>query len=395
MPRKPDDRRESHGGRGHVLVATDKFKGSLRAFEVVERVTAGVRRAAPTVEVVSVPVADGGDGTLDAALSRGFARREVAVSGPTGQPVDAAIGVRGATAVVELAQASGLALLPHGRFAPLTATSRGVGELIRAALDAGCREIILGVGGSAGMDGGAGMLQGLGARLLDADGADIPPGGAALARLRRLDLSDLDPRLASVRIVLACDVDNPLLGPCGAVGTYGAQKGVDPSMQDQLEQALSRWASFLPPGAADRPGAGAAGGVGVAALAVLGARFRYGADVVLELVGFAAELAGAQLVVTGEGRLDQQTGFGKAPAIVAAAARGAEVPVVAICGHSTLTDDERDELGIAQVYALSVLEPDPDESMARAGDLVERVAGDLAHDWLARAPGPSPAEARS
>jgi glycerate 2-kinase len=205
----------------HVVVAPDKFKGSLSAAEVAARVAAGLAEAATSATVVQVPVADGGEGTLAAALAAGFDRVPVRVAGPTGAPVETALAVRGRTAVVEMAAASGPAVLPDGAPAPLTATSLGTGQLIRAALNQGCTEVVLGIGGSACTDGGAGLLTGLGARLTDAAGRDLPPGGGCLPELHRVDLTGLDPRLRSARVVLATDVDNPLLGPSGAAAVYG------------------------------------------------------------------------------------------------------------------------------------------------------------------------------
>lgn len=212
-----------------VLIAADKFKGSLTAVQVAERVTAGLRRVAPRVEVEALPVADGGDGTVDAAVAAGFERREVRVAGPLGHEITAAFALRDDTAVVEMAEASGLQRLPAGSFAPLTSSTYGSGELLLAALDAGARTIVFGVGGSATTDGGAGMLAALGARFLDEEGEPVPPGGGSLSLLATADLSGLDPRLSSVDVVLASDVDNPLTGPKGAPAVYGPQKGPRPT----------------------------------------------------------------------------------------------------------------------------------------------------------------------
>src|SRR6476661_2592144 len=356
-----------------VLVAPDKFKGSLTAREVAARVAAGIGAEAPGVEVEQVPVADGGDGTLDAAVAAGYTRVEVRAQGPTGEPVTTAFAARDGVAVVEMADVSGLALLMPDRLDALHAGSYGTGEVIRAALDYGCRTVVLGIGGSASTDGGAGMLQALGARLSDADGRELGPGGAALAALDRLDLSGLHPALAETRVVVASDVDNPLLGPTGAAAVYGPQKGASETDVATLDAALERWADvveaavaatpdFAPPdgtshpadgvrGAAegcegpsdpsgavrDRPGAGAAGGVGFGAMAVLGAELQSGIRLVLDLVGFADHLPGTGLVVTGEGSLDAQTLSGKTPAGVAAAAREAGIPVVTVSGRVALT----------------------------------------------------------
>ncbi|HEY3261612.1 MAG TPA: glycerate kinase [Pseudonocardiaceae bacterium] len=381
----------------HVLVAPDKFKGSLRASEVAAHVAAGLRAAVPGVEVVRIPVADGGDGTLDAAAGAGFGLVRVRVSGPTGEAVDTAYAVRGDLAVVELADACGLHRLPGGRLAPLAASSAGVGEVLRAVLDTGCSHVVLGIGGSASTDGGAGMLTALGARLLDPGGAELPPGGGALRRLDRVDLTGLHPALRRVDVLLASDVDNPLLGPNGAAAVYGPQKGAAPADIEALDAGLARWSSAVaaalgtPAGphghpAADLPGAGAAGGAGFAAMAVLGARMRPGIELFLELTGFADRLPGARLVVTGEGSLDAQTLRGKAPAGVAAAARAAGTPVVAVAGRSLLSGDELAAAGIAAAYTLADLEPDPDRSMAMAGPLLEQVARRLAADWLSGDP---------
>ncbi|MCF3963705.1 glycerate kinase, partial [Streptomyces fuscigenes] len=354
------------GARASVLVAADKFKGSLTAVEVAERVAAGIRRVAPGVPVEALPVADGGDGTVAAAVAAGFERREVPVTGPRGERLTAAYALRGGTAVVEMAEASGLQHLPPGVFAPLTATTHGTGELLRAALDAGARSVVLGVGGSASTDGGAGMLTALGARFLDAAGRPVAEGGGGLAALASADLSGLDPRLAHTEIVLASDVDNPLTGPKGAAAVYGPQKGAGPEDVVALDAALGRYAAVLesllgPPAAGlDRaPGAGAAGGIGYGALVGLGARFRAGIEVMLDVLGFAAALERATLVVTGEGSLDEQTLHGKAPAGVAAAARARGIDVVAVCGRLALAPPALRGAGILRAYALSDLEPDP------------------------------------
>jgi glycerate kinase len=376
-----------------VLVAPDKFKGSLTAVEVADHLAAGLRAAAPRVDVVKVPVADGGDGTLDAAVSAGYTRVPVTVTGPTGEPVDTAYAVHGTTAVVELADACGLQRLPGGRPAPLTASSYGLGDVLRAALDAGCARVVIGVGGSASTDGGAGMLVALGARLLDATGGPLAGGGGELGRLASVDLSRLHPAVGRAEIILASDVDNPLLGPRGAASVYGPQKGAGPQDVAVLEAGLAGWsralanAAGLPPGplghpAADLAGAGAAGGVGFAALAALGARARPGIDLLLELTGFPEKLADAGLVLTGEGSLDSQTLSGKAPAGVAAAARDEGIPVVAVAGRCMLSGDELAAAGILAVFTLAELEPDLATSMRRAGELLERLARSVAEDWI-------------
>jgi len=371
-----------------VLIAADKFKGSLTAVQVAERVTAGLRRVVPDVEVAALPVADGGDGTVDAAVAAGFERREARVAGPLGDEVTAAFALRGDTAVVEMAEASGLQRLPAGVFAPLTASTYGSGELLRAALDAGARRIVFGVGGSATTDGGAGMLCALGARFLDADGEPVAPGGGGLFSLASADLSGLDPRLSSVELVLASDVDNPLTGPKGAPAVYGPQKGASPDDVARLDAALAHFAKVLEESIGSKaaeyaasPGAGAAGGIGYGAL-LLGARFRAGIEVMLDVLGFASALERADLVITGEGSLDEQTLHGKAPAGVAAAARAAGKEVVAVCGRLALPPEALGRAGIRRVYALTELEPDVAKCIADAGPILERSASRIAEDFL-------------
>lgn len=378
-------------GARRVLVAADKFKGSLTAVEVAERVAAGLRRVVPDVLVEALPVADGGDGTVAAAVAAGFERREVRVAGPLGDEVTAAYALRDGTAVVEMAEASGLQRLPEGVLAPLTSSTYGSGELLRAALDAGARTIVFGVGGSATTDGGAGMLAALGARFLDADGEPVGPGGGGLAGLASADLSGLDPRLSGVELVLASDVDNPLTGPKGAPAVYGPQKGASPDDVTALDAALAHFAKVLEGtegvGArvaeyAASPGAGAAGGIGFGAM-LLGARFRPGIAVMLDVLGFAPALERADLVITGEGSLDEQTLHGKAPAGVAAAARAAGKEVVAVCGRLALPAETLGRAGIRRAYPLTDVEPDVAKCIAEAGPILERVAEAIARDFVA------------
>jgi glycerate 2-kinase len=373
--------------RGHVVIAPDKFKGSLSAAEVAASVATGLKRGGFNGETVRVPVADGGDGTVDAAVAAGYQRVEEQVTGPTGEPVLASFAIRGEIAVVEAAAANGLALLPPGTFAPLTATTRGVGELILGAVGMGATRIVLGLGGSATTDGGAGLVQALGARLTDASGHELPPGGAALGRLAALDLSPLRD-LAGIEFVLASDVDNPLLGPSGAAEVYGPQKGASPDDVPLLDAALARWADVVESATGgryrDAPGAGAAGGLGFAALVFLAARMRPGIEYLLDLVSFGSRLRGARLVITGEGSLDAQTLRGKTPAGVAraVAARDPSIPVVAVAGRCTLTSDELRAAGISAAYTLTGIEPDMARSMAGAGPLAERLGERIAADWL-------------
>jgi glycerate kinase len=372
-----------------VVVAPDKFKGSLAAAEVADRVVAGLVAGGFAGEIVSLPVADGGDGTVAAAVSAGFRRIELGVRGPVGKNVTASYALHDGTAVIEAAQACGLSLLPAGALAPLTATSRGVGELILTACRMGAKRVVLGVGGVATTDGGAGLVQALGGRLTDAKGRELPPGGAALARLATLDLARLRD-LSGVEFLLASDVDNPLLGPLGAAEVYAPQKGASPAEVELLEAGLRRWADVTEAAVSgslpvrDAPGAGAAGGIGFAALLFLGARMRPGIELLLELASFGSRLDGARLVITGEGSLDAQTLHGKAPVGVAraAAAHDPAIPVVAVAGRCTLSADQLRAAGIDRAYVLTDIEPDLERCVADAGALVERLAERIAADWL-------------
>jgi glycerate kinase len=386
-----------------IVIAPDKFKGSLSAPDVARHLETGLRKGSATadgpgpaglgtaegpgtLEVLRIPVADGGEGTLDAAVGSGFTRRSAVVSGPAGQPLTAEFAVRGREAVIEMAAASGLAVLPNydggrpGSETARTASSVGTGELIRAALDAGCRQIILGVGGSANTDGGAGLLQGLGARMLDAEGNELPLGGAALAHLASIDFSGFDTRLEESRFILASDVDNPLLGPVGAAAIFGPQKGATAADVGELDAALANFVRVLAAEigpravkAANAPGAGAAGGVGYAAIAALAASRRPGIDVVLEFTRLAERLDGADLVITGEGSLDEQSLLGKTPMGVARAAAEAGVPVLAVCGRTTLTPEQQQSSGFRQVYPLTALETNVEICIAEAGRLLEEL----------------------
>ncbi|HET6297531.1 MAG TPA: glycerate kinase [Kribbella sp.] len=374
-----------------MVVASDKFKGTLSSDEVAAAVKDGVLRVRPDAIVDVVLVADGGDGTLAAAVGAGFELVAVDATGPTGEVVQSGFARRGEVAVVELADASGLIRLPGGEPAPMSATSRGTGELVAAAIDSGCNRIILGIGGSACTDGGAGLVRALGARLLDSNGREVAEGGAALIEAESLDLTALRERLAGVEIVMACDVDNPLTGQSGAAAIYGPQKGATPAQVAELDVALTHWADLVTrEGAHDLrevAGAGAAGGVGFAGVALLGAEVRAGIELMLELVGFGQRLGGVDLVVTGEGALDEQTLHGKAGAGVAAAATGAGIPVVAVCGTNRLGPERLRGAGIAAAYALTDLEPDVRRCIADPVPLLRRLGERIATDQLPLATG--------
>ena len=370
-----------------IVVAPDKFKGSLPATQVAAAIAAGLRAGRPGAEVVTIPVADGGEGTVDAAVAAGFERVPVTAAGPAGDPVRASYARRGEVAVVELAGVCGLARLPAGRPAPLTASSFGAGEVLRAVLEAGARRIVLGVGGSASTDGGAGLLQALGARVLDTSGEPVRPGGAGLRDVVTLDLTRLHRALYPADVILAADVDNPLTGPDGAAEVYGPQKGASPGEVALLDEGLRRWAAVVAAAVgrdwSRAPGAGAAGGVGFGALAVLGATRRPGIELVLDLTGFETALDGADLVITGEGSLDAQSLAGKTPVGVARAAARRGIGVIAVAGRSTLTEAELAAAGIAAVYALSDLEPDLERCRAEAARLLRRTGQMIARDRLA------------
>ncbi|WGW11236.1 glycerate kinase [Saxibacter everestensis] len=365
-----------------ILIAPDKFKGSLDAAEVAAAIAAGIHAVAPEARTVEIPIADGGDGTVAAALSAGFSPVDVEVRGPVGDPHNTRIAIRDEIAVVELALASGLALLPTNRLSPMTASSYGTGEAIRHALDAGARTIILGIGGSASTDGGAGMLQALGVRISNRIGEELEPGGAALASTHAVDTSGLDPRIGDATFILASDVDNPLLGPAGAAAVYGPQKGANPKQVEKLDAALARFAERTAESIGGDldfvtlPGAGAAGGVGYAAMAVLGATMRPGVDVILELTDFETTLPQAGLVITGEGRLDAQTLHGKGPAGVAQRALRQGIPVAAVCGSLDLKQDALRDAGFIAAYPLTAVEPDIAICIAEPARLL-KICGEL------------------
>jgi glycerate kinase len=371
----------------HVVIAPDKFKGTLTAAQVAAHVAVGLDRVCPGLVSVQVPVADGGDGTVDAAQAAGYRRVEVGVRGPTGIVTTAAFALSEGTAIIESAQASGLSRLPDGTPAPLTASSRGVGELMLEAIRMRAKRIVLGLGGVASTDGGAGLVTALGARLLDESGTQLPPGGAALARLHRIDVSELKD-LSGTEVIVATDVDNPLLGAHGAAAVYGPQKGASAQDVASLEDGLTRWADAaertLGRARRDERGAGAAGGLGFAALAFLGATMRPGIELMLDLLSFAGHLPGARLVITGEGALDTQTLHGKAPVGVArvTAAVAPDLPVVAVAGVCSLTAEQLKSAGISAAYALADIEPDLNRCREQAGPLVEDLAERLAHDWI-------------
>lgn len=371
-----------------VLIAPDKFKGSLSAGEVAESLATGLRRRClKNLDIDSCPIADGGDGTLDIAVSAGFRRVYVNADGPTGERILASYAERDGVAFVELAEASGLRRLAGRGLAPLTASTYGTGQLIADAISRGNRTIVLAIGGSATSDGGAGLVQALGAQLLSTGGDLLERGGGALVRIERVELADMKERIDGIEFVIASDVDNPLLGPHGAAPVFGPQKGASQEDIGLLERGLSLWASVVTAAtgkyAAEAAGSGAAGGVGFAGIAMLNATLSSGADMVLDLVRFSDRVRDASLVITGEGSLDGQTLRGKGPARVARRAGQAGVPVVAAAGRCTLARKGLLAAGIRHAYTLDAIEPDLSLSMANASQLLERVGEQIAEHELA------------
>lgn len=365
-----------------VVVAPNAFKGTLTATRAAAAIASGVREVWPDADIVELPVADGGDGTVEALVSANHGEYRTAdVEGPLGDPVAARYGLieGGATAVVELATASGLSLIPAQRRDPRRATTFGFGQLLEAARGQGVARVLAGIGGSATNDGGAGMGQALGYRLVDTAGGDLPRGGAALARLDRIDAFGFRATAwARVQVKVATDVTNTLIGPEGATAVYGPQKGADPQAVRELDAALARFAEVverdLGKKVAEIPGAGAAGGVGAGLVAFLGAELVSGAPLVVEAAGLDAALIGADLVITGEGRVDEQTAFGKAPGEVARRARAAGVPVLLLAGSKGPGWEALNGLGVASVVTLTEEGIDLQQAMNDPERMLSRAA---------------------
>jgi glycerate kinase len=374
-----------------VVVAPDSFKGSLKSPQVAEAMAAGVRAAAPGAEVTLLPVGDGGEGTLEALVAATHGSWEThRVMGPLGEPVEARLGLLGdgETVFVEMAEASGLSRVPPGRLSPREATTYGTGELLLAALRTGRPRVLVGIGGSATSDGGAGLLQALGARLLNGAGRELARGGGALAHLERIDLSGLK-WPADRTLTVACDVTNPLTGPTGAAAVYGPQKGATPADVLALDAALARFAQVtfdtLGRDLHAQPGAGAAGGLGFALLAYLNARLERGADLVLDAAGFDRMVAGADLVLTGEGRIDlQTTAYGKTLAAIGRRAQAPGVPVLALGGSLGADLTGYRETGITGVGAITPGPMTLEEAMGQAPRLIREAAQRLVEVFLAR-----------
>jgi glycerate kinase len=363
-----------------VVIAPDKFKGSLTASQAAAAIERGLRRAIPALEVRVIPMADGGEGTVDAFLATGARAERHRVMGPLGESVDAVFALDGSTAIVEMSAASGLELISRDERDALRADSFGTGELLRLALDAGARRIVVGIGGSATNDAGAGMLRALGVRLLDAAGDELPPGGAALPRLARIDLAALDARIAAATIEVAADVDNPLCGPNGASAIFGPQKGAGPEDVRVLDAALGHFADVaartLGVDRRNEPGAGAAGGMGFALRAFLGATLRAGVDIVADLRGLGAALKMADAAYTGEGSIDGQTLAGKTVAGVARLAHSAGVGRIVAFGGRVEAAAAHALCERYGVVTIAIADPDVprERAMREAAMLLERAA---------------------
>ncbi len=369
-----------------IIIAPQALKGSLDARRAAQAIAQGLRRVWPDAEYILLPVADGGEGTVQALVeATGGQIIPARVSGPLGAPVESFFGILGTpgiapTALIEMAAAAGLPLVPPAQRDPRLTTTRGVGELIRLALDRGIRRFIIGIGGSATNDGGAGMAQALGASLLDEQGGELPPGCAALARLSRVLVTQLDPRLAESSFLVACDVTNPLCGPEGASAVYGPQKGATPEMVAELDAALERYAATLlrdlGKDVRDVPGAGAAGGLGAGLLAFLNATLTPGAPLILDTLRLSEHLHGASaaLLFTAEGRLDGQTIYGKAVAAVAASAQAQQVPVIALAGSLGAGYETLYHVGITAILPIPDAPLPLESAMQRADELLAAAA---------------------
>ena len=364
-----------------IVIAPQGFKAGISGLQAAEAIARGVAAAVPEAEIVLAPVADGGDGTLNALVdATGGEVFTSTVTGPLGQPLEARWGVMGdgRTAVIEMALASGLALLPQRRRNPRITTTAGTGEVLRDALDRGYTRIIVGLGGSATNDGGAGMASALGARFLDSEGRPLPPGGGPLARLDGVETDGLHPRLREATIIAATDVTNPLCGPDGASAVFGPQKGANQEMVRELDAALANYARVvardLGRDVSEQPGAGAAGGLGAGLMAFAGATLQSGIDMVCEVLGFDALLEGADLVITGEGRADHSTIFNKAPVGVARHAKARGVPTVLLAGGLGQGYEELYDHSLAAVVCIADRPMSFEVSLSRSAELLEGAA---------------------
>jgi len=364
-----------------IIIAPDSFKGSLSAIEAADAIARGIKRHLPEAEIVKVPMADGGEGTMDSLVAAvGGKRIQVTVTGPLGAPAEAMYGIiePHSTAVIEMASASGIGLLTVEQLNPLLTTTFGTGQLIKHALDAGCRNFILAIGGSATNDGGAGMLQALGMQLNDIDGQAVGRGGAALAEIAALDDLNFDPRIAESHFLLACDVQNPFIGPSGATHVYGPQKGATPEIVEALDRYMTSWADVISVNTGikvhELPGAGAAGGLGGAFLAFFPVVMKRGIDVVIEYSHLGNHLKDADLVITGEGQIDAQTASGKTPMGVAQEASKYNVPTIALAGSVGIGIEQLYPYGIISVHSIINSPMTLQTAIEKAAELLEQSA---------------------
>ena len=362
-----------------IVIAPDSFKGSLTAVEVSDAIEQGIREIFPESEIVKIPMADGGDGTAHCLVNATGGKILIEkVTGPLGDEVLASYGILGdkKTAVIEMAEASGLTLVPENRRNPLVTTTYGTGQLIKFALDQGCRKMIIGIGGSATNDGGTGMVQALGAKLLDKDGEEIGFGGGELKKVFRIDTKYLDNRLSETKVLVASDVSNPLCGPQGASRIYGPQKGATPEVIEELDESLAYFAGIikrdLNKDVKDIPGAGAAGGLGASLMAFLNAELRPGIEIIIEIVKLEQAIKGADLVITGEGKIDSQTIYGKAPIGVAKIAKKYHIPVIAVAAIIGNDADIVYQYGINTLLKISEPPMNLNESKAKKYRLIKK-----------------------
>jgi len=371
-----------------VVIASDSYKESLKAIEVCEAIERGFGAIFPNTEYIKIPIGDGGEGTVDSLVDATEGRIiSLHVTGPLRESVQAFYGMSKdkKTAFIEMAAASGLQHVPVKKRNPLITTTRGTGELILHALDEGAEHIILGLGGSATNDGGAGMLSALGVRFIDGKGEVIDPSGGTLHSIVAIDFSQMDSRLAHIKIEAACDVDNPLVGIRGASFVFGRQKGADAEMMKELDENLKHYAhilkQFLSCDVSQMSGAGAAGGMGAAVIAVLKGNLRRGIEIVLDYTNFDKHIEGADLIITGEGRIDEQTAYGKAPVGVAERAKRFYIPVIAIGGSVSPNYPAVHEKGIDAVFSITAGPMTLEEAYKVAAENVEMTAKNIAAVW--------------
>ncbi|NLT95326.1 MAG: glycerate kinase [Clostridia bacterium] len=367
-----------------IVIAPDSFKGSMSAMEVCDAVEKGIRAVLPTAAIVKVPMADGGEGTVETLVKATNGKIvKINVLDPLGNEVESKFGILGdgRTAVIEMALASGLTMVPLEKRNPLVTTTYGTGQLIKGALDYGCREFIIGIGGSATNDGGVGMAQALGVKFLDKNGQEIGFGGGSLRDLEHIDLGSIDPRIKESNFKVACDVDNPLCGPKGASYVFGPQKGATPEMVKILDENLLHLAEVINRDVGvkveNEPGAGAAGGLGAGLMAFCNARLKRGVELVIEATGLEEKIKGADLVITGEGQMDFQTAHGKTPYGVAQVAKKYNIPVVALVGSIGSGVDILYEKGIDAVFSITQGPMSLEECMKNGNLLLEKTAGNI------------------